>query len=199
MKNRIGTLFLASAVALAMIGGSYAMWSETIIMSGTVSTGTVDIAWSLDGFGDSEIEGKDVRHISAYIDDDPDNATYGQLIVAIYGAYPCIDYWVDFDVTCVGTVPVHFAVECTPAYLFTSGIITITPASGYGPLAGYDANGNYIGTQLHEDDSWYGRLNFHFDNILWDTVLSPNGWVQGGGPWTFTVTIHGFQYNEVWP
>jgi predicted ribosomally synthesized peptide with SipW-like signal peptide len=184
MRNKIGTMFLASAVALAFIGGSYAMWSETIVMSGTVNTGKVDIAWSLHGCGDTDDLNpdplKDVSEIEAVIND------AGVLVITITNAYPCIDYWVWFDVTNVGTVPVHFAVETNPPELFASGVITID---------------NIVGTQLHTGESWDGYLHFHMTNLLWDTVLSqdPLYWVQGGGPYSFTVTIHGFQYNEDWP
>jgi hypothetical protein len=180
MRNKIGVMFLSSAIALAMVGGSYAMWSETIVMSGTVQTGTVDIAWSLEGYGDSEIAGKDVSSIGATIDQN------GNLVVTITGAYPCIDYWVDFNVECIGSIPVHFGITSTPAYLFDSGIITIISDNGQ-PL---------VGTQLHHDEQWFGRLNFHITNDLWTNVLVPQGWAQGGGPYTFTVSITGYQYNE---
>jgi len=42
-KNKIGTIFLISALALAGVGISYAGWTDTITISGVVETGTVDL------------------------------------------------------------------------------------------------------------------------------------------------------------
>ena len=188
--NKIGVLFLVTALALAGVGTSYAMWSEIITIDGSVTAGSLDIEWSLEGYDDDEIDGKDdTSSIAAYLTDD------GVLHVELYGVYPCINYWVDFDVHSVGTVPVHFALTCTPPELFDSEIIKIIPDDGYALLYGYDAAGNYIGTQLHQDEHWYGRLNFHITNELWTDVLVPLGWYQGG-TFSFEIELMGHQYNE---
>ena len=42
-KNRIGALFMVSVLALAGIGISYAGFTDTITVSGTVNTATVDL------------------------------------------------------------------------------------------------------------------------------------------------------------
>ena len=43
-KNKIGTLFLVSVLALAGIGITYAGWTDIITVSGTVQTGSVDFS-----------------------------------------------------------------------------------------------------------------------------------------------------------
>lgn len=42
-KNRIGAMFIVSVLALAGIGISYAGWTDTITIGGTVETGDVDL------------------------------------------------------------------------------------------------------------------------------------------------------------
>ena len=42
-KNKIGTVFLVSILALAGVGVSFAGLSDIITISGSVSTGTVDL------------------------------------------------------------------------------------------------------------------------------------------------------------
>ena len=42
-KNKVGIMFLVSMLAMAGIGISYAGWTDTISVEGTVSTGNVDI------------------------------------------------------------------------------------------------------------------------------------------------------------
>jgi len=191
---KIGVLFLVALMALTGVTAGYAMWSETININGTVTTGTVGIKWSYvtDSATDDEISGKETTSsVSASLSADENTLT-----VTILGAYPCITYSVPFDITSTGTVPVHFknGFVITPAYL--SGIITIA----HNPDAAYNAETADITlAQLHTGDSWHGILTFHITNVLWDTVLVPNGWVQGNtaAPYSFTVSIMGHQYNEI--
>ena len=42
----IGTIFMILVIALAFLGVGYALWSETLTISGTVSTGEVDVEFS---------------------------------------------------------------------------------------------------------------------------------------------------------
>jgi len=167
-KNKIGAMFLASAIALAFIGSSYAMWSETIIMNGTVTTGTINIDWSLGNPYDDEAAGKDFSYVEANIVDP------NHIQITIVGAYPCITYYVPFDIHNSGTIAVHlgpFVVD--PASWATAGIIIITP--------------NLYGYQLHPGASVNGILAFHFTN---------DDGFQQGSTYTFTVSVTGYQYNE---
>ena len=42
----VGTLFIVLVIMLALLGVGYALWSETLTISGTVSTGEVDVEFS---------------------------------------------------------------------------------------------------------------------------------------------------------
>ncbi len=45
-KLPVGTMFLVLVIALAFLGVGYALWSETLTISGTVTTGEVDVEFS---------------------------------------------------------------------------------------------------------------------------------------------------------
>jgi hypothetical protein len=73
------------------------------------------------------------------------------LFVDVYNAYPCVTYWVDFDIHSIGTIPVHVG----EIVIDWDGIPEVAVEYGldwYGPC------------QLHYDEHGYGRLYFHFDN-----------------------------------
>lgn len=163
---KIGAIFLVSALALAGIGASYALWSETLTINGTINTGNVDVEWSIKDVWDDET--KDVSDITATIEDD------GTMTVTITNAYPCVNYYVRFDIHCLGTVPVHFQ-----DFVITGpdcAEITITPETGYDPITD---------TQLHQSQEWLGILKIHLDNTA-----------EENATYTFTITILAHQYNE---
>lgn len=105
MKKTMG-MFLALILALGMSGLAYANWMETLIIDGTVNTGSVDVEWSEVGSWDTDDfpyapDGKDVSWIDCWIDAD------GVLHVEVYNAYPSIDYYNVVDIHSVGSIPVH--------------------------------------------------------------------------------------------
>jgi len=172
--NKIGVIFIVSAIALAGIGASYAMWSDTITMNGTVTTGTFNVDWSLGEMGDNEAQGKDFSHVEATI-------SGNTLTVTIVNAYPCITYWVDFDVHNIGTIAAHFGDFVVDPISWHGQIVNIIPQPGYDPI---------LDVQLHPGVSWLGQLTFHFTNT--------DGFQQGA-TYTFTVSLLAYQYNECNP
>ena len=175
--NKIGVLFLVSALALAGIGTSYAMWYETITIDGTVNVGSLDFEWSIEDIEDTEIVGKDVSRLTADISENT-------MTVTITNAYPCITYSLWFDIHCVGNVPVHFddfVFDPIAQTLIDLGILT------FGPDPEYENQPAITDAQLHQDDEWYGLLTFHFTNI------HP---IQQDSTYTFQISLFGYQYNE---
>jgi len=157
-------MFLSTAIALAFVGVSYAAWADDIAMSGTIYTGTVDIGWSEYG-----VVAPPYSTIVTSITGDT-------LYITIYNAYPCVDYVINFDIHCIGSVPVHFPSD----FAFTAdypGTIAITPYPGYNPIY-------WTSTILTQGASWYGTLTIH---LAEDAVQ--------GGTYHFTATITGQQYN----
>lgn len=113
MKKAIG-MFAALTIALAMSGVAFAHWSEVLTISGTVSTGTLDVAWSevcsfdtddqFDPWGEPLApEGKDVSSITCTIDREDPNLLH----VTVTNAYPSIHYFNVVDIHNEGTIPVH--------------------------------------------------------------------------------------------
>jgi len=167
---KIGALFLVALMALTGASAGYAMWTETITMSGTVNTGNIGIDWSVDHCYDSEAANKDVSYASAYV------GTDGVLYVTVTNAYPGIAYSVVFDIHSVGTVPVHFFDFILNEGNCERSWITISPYAGYPAITS---------AQLHQGDSWWGILTINLNN---DAVQN--------GVYTFSISITGHQYNE---
>ena len=97
MKSKMVGLFALVMIALTVAGFAYAHWSETLVLSGTVKTGKLDLAWSCKCW-DNEGELKDVGKISCNIEDDT-------LTITVENAYPCYEVGGTIDIKNVGTVP----------------------------------------------------------------------------------------------
>lgn len=124
-KNKIGTIFMISALALAGIGISYAGFTDTIYVFGTVSTGTVDVeidsysgtwAWKVydapnelvvthdptysipieDGFLVSYAKGRPITT------DDPEGY---DAVVEFDNIFPCVDFTADILFHYKGSIP----------------------------------------------------------------------------------------------
>ena len=165
---KIGAMFLVSVLALAGIGAGYSMWSETLTIEGTVNTGSVDVDWSIVDFWDTEfpVPEKDVSSVTAEI-------VGNTLFVTILNAYPCIWYYVEFDIHCVGTVPVHFTDWVIDRVTLPASVeLELTPITT---------------AQLHQGDIFSGTLGIHLINA--DDI-------DESAIYTFTVSLLAHQYNE---
>jgi len=163
--GKIGIVFLVLVLALGALGVGYARWAENLSLEGTVNTGNINAIWSIEAVGDSEPEGKDVSSISAVIVGDT-------LEVTITGAYPCIDYWVDFNIESTGSVPIHLGSLVPGVSTLPAGTtVLITP--------------DPLGTQLHLGNIFLGTLTVHLYN---DAEELTN--------YTFSYSIEYAQYNE---
>jgi hypothetical protein len=115
----IGTIVVILVVALAAIGVGYGLWSETLKIEGTVHTGEVDVGFSgpyidewvyVTGQGYIlEPDEKDVTTCQAALfgSQDPQDNGASRIVVTVTGAYPYYLCRLGFDVTNLGTVPVH--------------------------------------------------------------------------------------------
>ena len=169
-KVKLGIILLVSVIALAGVTAGYALWSETLYIDTWIETGDFDIDMSYEGkYIDQE---KDIAYVDVYFSDD------GQtMFIDIYEAYPCITFYIYFDVTCVGSIPAHFYPfdidyeNCKPSWI------------DIGPRYGYD---EIESTQLHQGDSWSGVVEIHLDNDAEEDYL-----------YQFSVKLTGGQYNEI--
>jgi len=163
---KIGALFLVALMALTGASAGYALWSDTLTVSGTVNTGTFNVDWSIENVRDSEIPGKDV----SYVEWPPTISSDGKtMTVVIQKAYPCIDYYIDFDLHSTGTVPAHFTGWTVQT---SDSCVEVTCPS-------------LAGVQLHYLDSYHGTIKVHLTNDAHEST-----------PYTFTITVMAYQYNE---
>jgi hypothetical protein len=123
--KKISLICLALILALGSLGVGYAMWSDTVVVNGSVETGAVILgvskAWAGEPFGENglmpEEEGyKDVGSVTC----SKSGATLCQVYYAgawrnvtesaefvISNAYPCYAPSVWIDVANCGTIPIH--------------------------------------------------------------------------------------------
>jgi len=97
MKSKMVGLFAVVMMALMVAGFAYAHWTETITISGTVTTGT----FNLEPSADIEIlspTDKNVATVSSDITDDTVSYT-------IENAFPCLTVRAKFDLHNDGSVP----------------------------------------------------------------------------------------------
>jgi hypothetical protein len=161
--KKIGLLALALVLALGVLGVGFARWYDDLYIDGIVETGNIGAEWSIEGFYDDEL--KEVSWIDAYL------VAPDTMYIDIYEAYPCVTYYVDFNIECTGSVPIH---------LGPPDIQTDLPAGA--TLCFPQDMCNY---QLHHGDIYYGTLSIHLDND------AEQDWVYG-----FAITIEYAQYNE---
>lgn len=145
--GKVGVLFLVLALVLTGIGVGVAHWTDTLFIEGDVSTGVLDAEISAGMSWDTEPPEKDVSSISCWVDPaDPKT-----LIVEVLNAYPCIDYYQEFDVHNTGTIPLHIG--------------NLTVNSGTLPAGCYTLEISDLECeQLHPCDVVWGEIHLHLDN-----------------------------------
>ena len=130
--KKIGLLSLALVLALGALGVGYAMWSDTLVMKGTISTGEVIVIFASQYDNDAAVGSNDPSEAgswdvsgpipewigaryekdyastgSTFDDYDPLRELYGDsATLTVNNGYPC--YWgsVIWDVKNVGKIPV---------------------------------------------------------------------------------------------
>jgi len=183
MKTKMTAIFATLMIALMLAGVSYALWSKTISIEGTVNTGkfdaifTGDYTWSatyVDPVTDAikEVPADKLAGITVTIDtqhtptEDPE-----KLIVVISGLYPCITIHINYNIKNSGTVP-WIVNSVTPDITAFPGTVTVTPS-------------DLVGTQVDGGASTKADLEVHIDNRALQLTQ-----------YTFSVTIHVVQWNE---
>lgn len=180
------TITIIMLLVLATAGVAYGLWSEELIIDGTVNTGNVDVEFSGPYFVNEYVKigkyfyhepwWKDVTTCEAFLGDyAPEDGDVGEfLTVNVTGAYPGYYCSVMFDIHSSGTVPVHVT----------------RPMQVDGPdwVNVHTCYPNWV--QLHEGDSVYGWVVITFDNYMG---------VEENGEYTFAFDIDAWQWNEAPP
>jgi hypothetical protein len=197
MNKKLTTMFATMLIALSLAGVSYAMWSKTLYIDGTVKTGEVDAEfvnfwssdrpnaehpeyaidslWSKDGMDSTTLyenvprsAGKDVGWTTVTVSDDKQTIT-----VEVNNAYPDYQVGVHFEIKNTGTIPVK--VKITWDF---SGI----PDEICGGAVLFDISD---GTQIDPGETHVALLGIWFEQGEYEGMSG-----------TFTYTIRAIQWNE---
>jgi len=205
---KIGAIFVISFMALAGAGSAYALWYDYLHLDIDVETGYIGAEWSFEGYGVTGKQG--ISSVTAVMEPWGSSAL-GRMFIHILNAYPCVDYYVYFNIECTGTIPIHIgAPEIYQANLnHLNGL-----GDNFGTIKFYDMGGTEIvwGTdypQLHLGDIFYGYMVIHFNNDLPQgagmTKTGPDGtpipWnsVYPNPIWVYCMQFPYHQYNEPYP
>ena len=154
------------AIAIILVGSSYAMWYKVLTINGTINTGYVDAVFTNVSSYDNEPQIKDVSNVTFSLSEDSEVLT-----ISLNNAYPCINYTVEFDILNSGTIPV-----------------IITAVNGIPSSEPYQVMGNLtdvVGLQLEPGDTVHVKMVIHLSNdALQDST------------YTFSITIQAVQWNE---
>jgi len=204
MRNKkTAMLSVLSILALSMMGFAYALWSETLTISGSVATGEVNWEFvpmynfadhGIDWLGDCSwhlwLSDKDVGGPTILLPVDTDgDGDMDTLQVTLNNAYPQYFENIGFHVKILGTVPIivdNIVIEGTVYRLPPQTIFLDLDDDGLDDIK--ILWGNHIGSQLHPGD--IAEVSFY---IL---VLQE---APQGASLTFTITLTAVQYNEYVP
>lgn len=198
-----------SILALSMIGFTYALWSDTLYISGSIATGEVD--WGLfpqynfldhqddeDWLGDCNWtqweSDKDVGGptIMTPIDTDKDG-DMDTLQVTLQNTYPGYFENIGFHAKCLGTIPIIIDNVVINGNMYREDNANPTvfiDLTGEGDADIKIGWGDNLGVQYHPWDLMPMEFSFF---IL---VLQP---APQGATLTFDITLTAVQYNEYVP
>lgn len=205
--KRVGLISLVLVLALGTLGVGYAAWTDTLYISGTVTTGSVEWEFSgIPGQGDAgldwncffDLDGgewvlmdKDVASTTVAYEagEEPHHMT-----VTIDNAYPYYGNHINFAVHGLGSIPlriwkVEFVVDSTVVETIYDEDEYI-----YLDLGGDGADdleiwwGNGFGEQLHECDRW----DISFELLVLQEAPQDS-------TLTFTIKLYAIQWDEYTP
>jgi hypothetical protein len=194
----IGVIVVMLVIALAGIGVAYGLWSKTLTIEGTVSTGDVNARFAAidevdEGIwrefnqngsdDDLEFEGKNVADCSAALTNNNEN-----LQITITNGYPSFHCWVEFVVQSTGSIPVRLhqpTFSGVPSWLTLNLTDSSIPYGCYhAGLIGFPSAGDPH-PQLHRNDVAYCVVFMHVEQS------APQGATA-----TFTGQVFAHQFNE---
>jgi hypothetical protein len=204
MKSKMTSLFSFLILGLVLSGISYAMWSKTLYMNGTVYTGTLDAHFSAAASSDPPIVGSlDTQNTTSWTydpvtgfvwhgftyDKDVANTTVAigttvtlndTLFVQMNDTYPSYNASVAFTIDNIGTIPFN-------AYVFLPPTVT-PPIGGTAADLTMGLQGFVNGTQVENGQYVLGWIWIHTEQSA----------VQNA-EYDFNVTFKAVQYNEPLP
>jgi len=152
-KLKVGILFLQICIVLTILTGSYALWTQTLYIDGTIETGAISAEWIIQNCHDNEPVEENISDISATVEE-------STLHVMISNAYPTIVYTVEFEIYNTGSIPL--LIYQFPIDTAIPGIISITNVSDQQLLPRANIEGNIT---IELNDSAQPQTTYYFQVI----------------------------------
>lgn len=185
--KKIGLICLALVLALGTLGVGYALWSDEVVIEGTVDTGTVRLG-IIKAMLEELDQDKPVATVNFSFEGEiapwecdlplrAEDYAYEKLVIALNNTFPCLAVDIAFYVGTVSTIPVHITgINITD----TSGELTwvweveppSTPCYGYFYHTGdpdkervieVSIGGGVVCNQLEECEYVKGDLTIHVE------------------------------------
>jgi len=117
--KKVKYVALILVLALGLIGGAYAYWTDTVTVAGAVETGTLEHKWEIEddeGYGPTE---KQYNRVSRrgdrkkfnedkswhYVEVDVSEDNASELEIGLFNMYPGAEVWLKPKIKNVGTLP----------------------------------------------------------------------------------------------
>lgn len=182
MPKKIGLTLVVLILALGAMGAAYGLWSEMVwLRVKWFETGEVDVGMSLHRVWD--VESKNVATCKATLipfGEQPPSDGLNAVLIEVDNAYPSYECHVTWDITNLGSIPVHFKVETEGN--MPEGVVDFSACR---PLEE---------VQLHAGRTYFCHMVLHFTN---DTEgMEENRTVANGNAYALALDIMAHQYNE---
>lgn len=105
MKSKMAALFATVLIALAVVGFSYAYWTETLTIEGSIAMGELDAEFSAATCEDNEVEPPEVGTCSVVLSDSDQDGDNDTATITIGNAYPSYVCDVNLTIHNCGTIP----------------------------------------------------------------------------------------------
>ncbi|MEM2163601.1 MAG: hypothetical protein QXR62_04150 [Candidatus Bathyarchaeia archaeon] len=180
--RKLTYILSALIAAILLMGIVYSLWSTSVVISGTINTGTVEGKWisaESDDIGIDPEWDKDVGYVEF------EGLGTSELVVIVGNTYPCYTTTIVAIYEYTGTVPA----------IVNS---TIVETIGWEPASSYGANDGpvfleilynvTVGTQLHQGDRIEVVIKVHVEQCA-----------EQDASYLFTVEMELIQWNEYTP
>lgn len=178
--RKIALFSLTLILALGAMGVGYALsWGNTLYIDGNVETGYIDAVWSVQDYWDTEIPEQNVSSVTA-----TGEGTH-TLTVIVNNGQRDIWYYVWFDITNIGSIPIHIG-DFIEEYNTLPQDVSLTIDGYSGPnddLTPWSYN-----VEVPPGDSVFGLISIY----IHDTASQNSSY-------EFGYSIDYWQYNEPGP
>ena len=185
MRNILKSLFFILVLSTILFGVSYSLWSKTLLIEGSVATGTLEAEFTYwfsndpPGSTDPDYD-KDVGSTSCTLSPDKQTA-----YITIENAYPCYHVHFSFTIKNTGTIPWKIQSIMVDGMPMPNNVPVSLDLDGDGDIDLTLTITDSIGEQVEPGDSIETSLDLHVEQGA-----------EQGATYTFTITILVVQWNE---